>query len=777
MARRSAAAAALVLTLAWVGWARAQEAAMTTLRTDDLTLDLDATGQVVALRAASGVDVLDRTEPSPLAAVQVGGRRFAVTAADGDAGAGRLTLRFGGSGCTATVAVLQRPTHLRLELVAVEGAVPEIWEWGPFRTTVGATIGETVGVVRDDRLAFGIQALTPSTIGGLAPERLGAAGRRQAATATVGGSSLQAYTVEREGGVLGSAIALFGCPAAAALERIGEIEIAEGLPHPTWQGEWLKTSRAATQSYLICPFGEATIEQAVDRAREAGVGVLYHPGPFRTWGHFDLNPQEFPRGDAGLAECSRRARVRGVGLGVHTLTAFITTNDPYVTPVPDPRLARWGSSVLTAAVAAETTEIAIADPAAFRERGTLGAAILGAEIVQYGSVSETEPWTLRECKRGAFGTTASAHAAGADIGHLADHAYRTLFPGIEDGMAEEMAARLVELFNRADLEQISFDGLEGLSQYGYGEWPRNTFVSECYRGWKRETISDASNLLHYLWHIHTRMNWGEPWGYAMREGMTEYRFANQDYFERNLFPKMLGWFQLRLAGGDLPATSLADIEWVLSKAAGFDAGFALSTSLDEMAANGQTARMLEAMRQWEAARHAGAFSPEQRERLRGVDSEWRLEGAAGGGWTLYPARLATFRYPDGAIQPGQPPTAQWTLDNPYGEQAPTVTVRVLPGAGAPLSDPTLSVGGREVSFRGEVAAGQYLVFAGGREATVCDANWRPVGALPADAEMPAVGAGETALSFTSVVTGAGAPRCEVTFRLQGPGEAVPGGRG
>lgn len=750
---------------------------MATFTSDDISLALDGTGVVAALRSTGGVDYLATAQPSPLAAVRVGERRFLPTSASWNTEAGRLTLEFGEATCTATVAVTPRATHLRFELLTIEGSAPEIWEWGPFQTTIGATIGETVGVVRDADFALGIQALNAKTIGGLAPERPGGGSRGGAAIATEPGSSLQAYAVEREGGIVGSAVALFGCPASGALERIGAIEVAEGLPHPMWEGEWLKTSRAATRSYLICPFGEASIDQAVERAIEAGVSVLYHPGPFRTWGHFELDPGQFPNGDAGLAECSRRAAERNVGLGAHTLTAFITTNDPYVTPVPDPRLARWGTSTLAGAVTEDATEIPIADPAGFRERGTLGAAILGGELIQYGSLSDGEPWRLLDCRRGAFGTAASAHSAGADIGHLADHAYRTLFPGIDDGMAGELVARLVELFNAADLAQISFDGLEGLSQYGYGEWPRNTFVEDCYRGWKRETISDASNLLHYLWHVHTRMNWGEPWGHAMREGMPEYRFQNQAYFERNLFPRMLGWFQLRLASGEIPATNLSDMEWVLSKAAGFDAGFALSTSLGEMAANGQTPQMLGAMKQWESARHAGAFSAEQRERLRGMDSEWHLERREAGGWTLFPTRLTTFRYPEGSVQPGQPPIAEWQLENPYAEQTPSIVIRVMPGAGGVLSDPTISIGAREITFRGEIAAGQYLLVGDGREATLCDANWMPVGTLAADAEAPLVRPGTTPVTFASVALGAAPPDCQVTFRLHGPGEAVPGGQG
>jgi hypothetical protein len=45
------------------------------------------------------------------------------------------------------------------------------------------------------------------------------------------------------------------------------------------------------------------------------------------------------------------------------------------------------------------------------------------------------------------------------------------------------------------------------------------------------------------------------------------------HFERNLMPHMLGWFALRAD------TSVEDAEWLLARAAGFDAGFALAASL------------------------------------------------------------------------------------------------------------------------------------------------------------------------------------------------------
>ena len=116
------------------------------------------------------------------------------------------------------------------------------------------------------------------------------------------------------------------------------------------------------------------------------------------------------------------AESRGVHVGVHTLSNFITTNDAYVTPVPDPRLARVGTTRLTVAVGPTDTEIRIENPDFFNQFGNnnLRAGVVGEEIIRYRAVSDAEPWMLLEVERGAFGTRATAHRPGDSIAKLAD---------------------------------------------------------------------------------------------------------------------------------------------------------------------------------------------------------------------------------------------------------------------------------------------------------------------------------------------------------------------
>jgi hypothetical protein len=743
----------------WLGCtvAACSAGAPTDIPAGTVRLQLNDSGRIISLtETASGRECLPAGLQPSLLAVNVAGQRLEPVALNAEGEPPRLHLRYA-NGTEVVMAVTTRPTHATFRLETVAGPVPEKIEWGPYPTTVGKTVGEVIAVARDEAAAIGLQGLTVQVTA--------------AASAQPYGSQLYAWTSEHDGGIRGAAIALFGCPAPDALSAIGAIETAEGLPHPLLDGVWDKISPEANQAYLIADFSEANIAAAVALTRRLGLRYLYHPNPFRTWGHFILDAGRFPGGDAGLRRCADLAREGGVRLGAHTLTAFITSNDPYVTPRPDPRLARLGSSRLAGPVDAGAGEVPVAAREPFLVKQNWGwdkrFALCGEEIIGYAGVSEGPPYRLTGCTRGALGTSVQPHAEGADIGSLATHGYRTFYPGIESGMMDEMTARLVELVNTCGLRQLSFDGVEGLIDYGgwQGDYTRNRFVRQCWDGWQQHVISDASNLLHHTWHAHTRMNWGEPWGKALREGMPEYRFRNQDFFDRNLLPRMLGWFELRAAGGDLEATSLEDIEWMLAKAAGYDSGFAVVSDLSVLDANAEAAACVDAIREWESARHARAFSASQRERLKRPEGDWHLEAAGVAAWRLWPIVLS----PALALPAAQAPEP-WSIENPFGPQPLRCMLRLAAGSDE-IANPTIEVNGTAVPLALTAGPRQALLCRGDGRVCVCDANWRVL--ATASADLPSLASGANRLRLVVPPEGP-AVAGEMRVRFVGAPEPVSG---
>jgi len=355
-------------------------------------------------------DYLIEKPASPLLSIRVNGKIIAPVSATWNKTNKEMILIYPpGDSFKAVVKVEEKKSHINFELVSIDPADSiDLVIWGPFQTSINRSIGETVGVARGDKFAIGLQALNPQTLGGYPWQEndcmpqidifengnyndISEKGKRQvlyrveAAKPTDTGSSLQAYCRNRnqeriisnwrhktypappfaDGGIIGSKIALFGCPVENTLETIGQIELKENLPHPLLNGHWAKTAREATSAYLIYPFGEDDIDQAIQLTNQAGLKYLYHPGPFKTWGHFVLNDQ-FPHGISGLKSCVEKAEKQGLHVGIHTLSNFITPNDAYVTPVPDSRLAKAGRSSLSEKVNSTREEIPVESPNVFR---------------------------------------------------------------------------------------------------------------------------------------------------------------------------------------------------------------------------------------------------------------------------------------------------------------------------------------------------------------------------------------------------------------------------
>lgn len=664
----------------------------------------------------------------------------------------------------AQIKVTQKTSHITFELIALNQAKEvDLILWGPYPTTIDQIIGETVGVVRGETFALGIQSLNLKTLGGYPwheSDRMpqldifragdhsdissrgddGVLYRVEAAMPTPSGSSLQAYSRNRhqariveefshdkivappydDGGIVGSKIALFGCPVGQALQTLGILELEEGLPHPMIDGQWVKTAPNANASYLITGFTEDNVDQAIALTQKAGLKHLYHFGKtFENWGHFDLYKGEFPNGVEGLKKCVEKAAAQGIKIGTHCLSNFISTNDPYVTPIPDPRLAKVGSTQLSRAVEPSDTEIEIQSPDFFNQmkNNTLKTVVVGNELIRYGAVSGAAPWRLLDCSRGAFGTTVQAHPAGAKISKLLDHGYKVFLTDAD--LTVEMSNTLAELYNQTGLRQISFDGLEGNRSTGLGTYGESLMPHTWYNALapelKDHLIIDASRTTHFFWHIYSRMNWGEPWYAGFRESQTQYRFNNQAYFQRNFMPGMLGWFKMTAQ------TSVEDMEWMLAKSAAYAAGYALVADAESVAQNGNTDRILQKVGDWEQLRLSNAFTEDQKTAMLDNDREFTLHKIDAQNWYWQEVHASIFSHPMKVLQPGEPLQSTFEFHNPAPDQ---VLQFVLSAEKAAISEISLEINHHQkIQLPLSLKKGQRLQYKGGDQLWVLDAQW------------------------------------------------------
>ena len=762
-------------------------------KTKHLELSIDPSGHVAQWTdRSSGKHYADSTRKSPLLVLYLGAQAESPSKASYNPKTKTLILQYPQSKATLTVRVEEREEYLVFELIKAlpEAAIDKI-VWGPFATTIGETVGEIVGVVRNSAFALGIQSLNVKTVGGFPSNNEGfELARGSAAQKTSSGSVLQAYALNRSKArnitvwdknfpnmpvppipgetVRGSKIALFGCPEPQALELIGKIEVEQGLPHPLIDGVWSKISPQTGRSYLIANYTESNIDTLLEYTQKAGLMSLYHMDAFKSWGHYELSPAFFPNGVAGMQDCVKKAKRKGIHLGAHTLTNFIQTHDPYVTPVPDKRLAKTGFSRLAAAIDSNATVIPVESPEYFANTHAnwLHTVVIGEELIRYKKVSDEAPWRLLDCERGAFGTKKAAHAIGAEVGKLLDHPYEVFYPNLE--LQTEIALNLARRFNESGLSHLDFDGHEGCLAAGQGDYGIDLFAETFIRNTTHPVINGTSLSKHFYWHINTYCNWGEPWYGGFAESMQEYRINNQALLERNYLPNMLGWYLLT------ETTTLADMEWMLARAAGYNAGFAMATSLAALKKNSQTDELLLAIRDWEQLRRARAFSQEQRERLKIPANEFHLVRTGENTWNLFPFHKSPeFVHEKTEKQPGEPTDSKWEYAMPDEEQFFQFKLSVREGEGT-VKNPVFKIDNySRVELPVELYPGEACYPLNDRQIRVMDEKGRQKKIVELASSLPLLAKGGHVISFNAQYSAMGnQPNIAVYFKSMGAPEGV-----
>jgi hypothetical protein len=542
----------------------------------------------------------------------------------------RYQVRFGKTGAEADYRIVAGKSHILLELLAVRGAGADDLTFAQVPVRCLAHNSEMLNVKWDNQFTFCLMALDDRC------------------EANLRGGALRC-TAHREFGLDNHKAALIAVPTCGFYAAVQELEREFQIPYAVLDGQWAKTSEAVRRGYLFVDLTEKNADEVIRLAKLGGFStILIYSDTWATSnGSYPMNTANFPGGEASLKAVAGKCHRAGLKVGIHTLTSFVAKSDPLVHPVPDKRLLKDGQAVLAADVGAEVKELAAkaplesfpGEPTYYGARGGMEVQV-DDEIITYRGLSAHSD-CLVNCTRGAYGTRAAPHQAGARIEHLAQR-YNSFLVDLRTSLKDVVADRIAGVINRCGLDMVYFDGgvmneANGPSWYWVG-----IQQAEVFKRVQRELLVQGSGATHWTWHIFCRGVCDDFAALAPKQYLDYHKIADCWAAHRDDFlPAELGWWGFLGATPDHPATMPDEVEHYAVRMLALDAPVSLETGLETLKGNGRTEELLKLLATYERLRLSRSVPAGIREKLR--TGEWhRTEGENGRG-EFRPVRYDTHR--------------------------------------------------------------------------------------------------------------------------------------
>ena len=462
-----------------------------------------------------------------------------------------------------------------------------------------------------------------------------------------------------------------------------------------------------------------------------------------------------PKDTAFLKEKSRQA---GLDLGLLVLANRIPTNSKYVAPKPSEHLLKQGILQLQLPMDDSQTEFAVYHSELFDQPAHINVLQIDDELISYRSVEKVGNIHLfYGCVRGAFGTKKSAHSKNATVYKLWDTPERTLLPDLE--LQDQMAQAVAKKCAKTKYPLLVFNDLISYSRNDQGDLAIGHFLDTMHK-YNPDKLLQADLLTPMSSQYLSRVNENQLWNESMRTKIIETLTEKQEFYNRLQMPWMIGNFQIHLADKNRKATSMEELEWFLSKAAAFDAGFGLDFSAETMRRHGLTHIMLNTINTWEKLRLSHAFNDEIKEALKDPYCDWHIKKDEDSSFLLYPQHNSRRYYCNLSDD-------QWEWNSPYTSRfALCITVE---GKGS-VSNLAIRTPNGMLYFPCTIKAGQYLIYDFEGDACITDFNYKKIANVTAQGES-VLEEGISEVSFICEVKTEERKKPEVTVRYYTHGDA------
>lgn len=466
-----------------------------------------------------------------------------------------------------------------------------------------------------------------------------------------------------------------------------------------------------------------------------------------------------PKDDELLKEKGQQA---GLVLGLSVVANRIPTDSKLVTPKPSKHLLKQGVLHLQLPIDNKQTEFAVYHSELFSTPATLNVLQIDDELVTYRSTEAVGNIHLfYGCVRGAFGTKKAAHGKNATVYKLWDTPERALLPDLE--LQDQMAQAEAKKLSKTDYPVLIFNDLRSYAYNEQGDTAIGHFLDTMHK-YNPDKLLQADLITPISWPYLSRINESQLWNESMRIKIVETLTEKQDFYRKHQIPWMIGNFQIHLADKNRKATTLEELEWFLSKAAAFDAGFGLDFSAETMRRHGLTNEMLNTINIWETLRQADAFSEDQKEAFKDPYGNWHIEKTNDSTYWLLEQQTSRQYLCEPNIYRCDTCSSWgsmhgvWNWNSPYN--SPLSLIVKVEGVGS-ISDLCIVHQWGKVEIPCTVKAGQYLIY--DVKARITDLNYNTIEEVKPSGKTRLM-EGENLISFTCSFVGKGEKIPEVSVR-------------
>ncbi|NCO32397.1 MAG: hypothetical protein AUJ92_19920 [Armatimonadetes bacterium CG2_30_59_28] len=637
--------------------------AAVTFENQQVKLLLDVRARVVGIfNRKTGKDYGAKPSP-PIALLRKGGRDYRPTGCALQQG--KLQVAFGKTG-SATLAVASRKQFFIFKVVAVEGQDVEALTFLNLRVTPSERVSWMSGQAADDEFAFCVRTLN-----------------LQSEVKVDGSPPLFRATCFSKYGMEGAGVILATSPPAQLRSVLREALQAEGVLTSPLGGPAALDAPENRYSYLFSSVSEKNVDAWIELAKRSGTPIIHLGSWEKSLGHYEPNPSLFPHGLAGLKQVADKIHAAGLKISMHTLTGCIAPQDPFITPIPDKRLAKDKVFTLAQPLDEKATEVFTEEPLSdmdtvwgYASRGNY--VQVGDELIQFSGYTDKPPYRFTGCTRGALGTKVAAHAKGAQVSHLFAY-YGCFYPDANSTLVDEIADCIARVANECHMDLIYEDGAEGMPGGWHGV---STMRAAIVKRINHPIRVEASEWGYHSWSFHSCIGaWDYPY-WALKRFIDLHCKQSETYRQKHLLPGHLGWWVILGPNIDHDGEMPEDIEYLCSKAIGYNLSMSFQgVSPERKPWNARQDEYLTKIGQYERLRMAGYFSDAVREKLKTPKEAYRLSQSTDGEWQLTPTDYSAHKVT--SLNNG---SAAWTMKNRFGLQPAKLRIQALYGV-APYDSP------------------------------------------------------------------------------------------